>query len=507
MWNFPPNRLLSFNILFLTCLTRDSIEMQDDTNKQKHSPDQMYQIPVEGALGLLALGHVGLRAWRKVRDNLPEIEYPLEKQSFKNLKTSPKVLLIGWDAADWKVINPLLDAGEMPALERLINHGVMGNIATLNPPLSPMLWTSIATGKTADQHGILGFIEPDPDSGGVRPVNSTSRKVKAIWNILHQSGMKSNVVGWWPSHPAEPINGVMISNFYSKTSAASEEKKELAPGIVFPPELTEVFSELKVQPEELTAAHLLPFVPMAAKIDQTKDTRLFHIAKTIAEAATMQAATTWLMEHTDWNLTAVYFDSIDHFCHGFMKYHPPKLKGMPDEDFEIYKDVVYSGYKFHDMMLERLMELAGKDTTIVLVSDHGFFTGDKRAFHFPDVPAAPALEHNPYGIICMAGKGIKKDERIYGSTLLDITPTLLALMNLPVARDMAGKILMNAFEENLKVTFIDSWETIEGECGMHPEHLLQDTTDSVNALNQLVELGYIEKPEENKIKATETAVN
>ena len=69
-----------------------------------------------------------------------------------------KVLLIGWDAADWKIINPLMDAGMMPALESLVNNGVMGNLATLDPPLSPMLWTSISTGKHADplflpQHG------------------------------------------------------------------------------------------------------------------------------------------------------------------------------------------------------------------------------------------------------------------------------------------------------------------------------------------------------------------
>lgn len=481
--------------------------MQDDHTIKDSSFEHSFQIPIEGALGLLAIGHRGLRAWRQVRDKLPETELPLEKNFKQIVNNSPKVLLIGWDAADWKVITPLLDAGEMPALERLINRGVMGNIATLNPPLSPMLWTSIATGKTADQHGILGFIEPDPDKGGIRQVNSTSRKVKAFWNIFHQSNMKSNIIGWWPSHPAEPINGVMVSNFFGKATAPLGENREISSGMIHPSELKGVFKDLFVHPAELTAAHLLPFVPSAEKIDQTKDPRLSHIAKTIAEAATIQAVTTWLMENTDWNLTAVYFDSIDHFCHGFMKYHPPKMQGMADEDFELYKDVVNSGYKFHDMMLERLMELAGDDTTIILLSDHGFFTGDKRAFHFPDVPAAPALEHNPYGILCMAGKGIKKDERIYGATLLDITPTLLALMNLPVGRDMAGKILLNAFEENIKVSFVDSWETIPGECGMHPEHLLQDTTDTLDALNQLVELGYIEKPDDNKIKASEMAVN
>ena len=119
-------------------------------------------------------------------------------------RIAEKVLLIGWDAADWQVINPLLDAGQMPFLEMIVNQGVIGNLATLEPALSPMLWTSIATGKRADQHGVLGFIEPDPTGKGVRPVTSISRNSKALWNILTQRGLRSNVVGWWPSHPAEP---------------------------------------------------------------------------------------------------------------------------------------------------------------------------------------------------------------------------------------------------------------------------------------------------------------
>ena len=102
---------------------------------------------------------------------------------------SRKVLLIGWDGADWKVITPLLEEGALPNLERFIDQGVMGNLATLSPSLSPMLWTSIATGQRPFTHGILGFTEPDPQRGGVRPVTNLSRSTRALWNILHQQGM------------------------------------------------------------------------------------------------------------------------------------------------------------------------------------------------------------------------------------------------------------------------------------------------------------------------------
>jgi autotransporter-associated beta strand protein len=96
---------------------------------------------------------------------LPLSESPVSRTSVSPSSPPRKVLLVGWDAADWKVIQPLLDAGKMPHLARFLGQGVRGNIATLQPALSPTLWTSIATGKRPYKHGILGFSEPDPVTG------------------------------------------------------------------------------------------------------------------------------------------------------------------------------------------------------------------------------------------------------------------------------------------------------------------------------------------------------
>ena len=60
---------------------------------------------------------------------------------------------------------------------------------------------------------------------------------------------------------------------------------------------------------------------------------------------------------------AVYFDGIDHFSHGFMRFNPPRMKWVPEKEYELYKDVVEAGYRFHDMMLGVLMSLAGEETT------------------------------------------------------------------------------------------------------------------------------------------------
>ncbi len=417
-----------------------------------------------------------------------------------------KVLLIGWDAADWKIINPLLDQGLMPTLEDFVNHGVMGNLATLHPVLSPMLWNSIATGKRPDKHGIIGFMEPDPQTGGIRPTTSTSRKVKAVWNILTQRGYKTHVLGWFAGHPAEPINGISVSDLYPYSVAPLEKEWPLPPGAVHPESMRETFAALRMHPAEVTEAAILPWIPRAAQIDQEKDKGLESFAKIVAENCSIHNAATWILENQPWDFLAVYYNGIDHFCHGFMHFHPPRMEGIPEDQFEIYKDVVNGAYRFHDMMLQTLLELAGPDATVILVSDHGFHSDHLRPRGIPKEPAGPAVQHREFGIVCIKGAHIKQDERIYGATLLDVTPTILTLFGLPVGADMDGRVLVQAFEPPPEIKRIPSWEQEAGECGMHPADLRMDPVAAQAVLQRFVALGYIQPPGEDQAKAVELAV-
>ncbi len=416
-----------------------------------------------------------------------------------------KVLLIGWDAADWEHIHPLLDAGLLPTLDGLINRGVMGNLATLQPVLSPMLWNSVATGKFADKHGIHGFIEPDPVNGGARPYTSTSRKCKALWNILSQSGLRSNVVGWWASHPAEPINGTVVTNAFGGVKFDPERGWSVPPGAVHPAEKGSLLARFKVFPQELTQEHILPFIPQAATIDQKTDRRLETFAKVLSDAASIHAVATTLMETEPWDFTAVYYDAVDHFSHGFMPYHPPRLPWISEEDFALYKEVVQGAYRFHDMMLERLLQLAGPETTVILCSDHGFESGAQRPRGTPREPAGPAAWHRQYGIVVVAGPGIRQDERIYGASLIDIAPTVLALFGLPVGADMDGRPLLEVFETPPTVESIPSWETKPGESGMHAAGAGLDREQAQELMQQFAALGYIEDPGADKEKQAESA--
>lgn len=464
--------------------------------------EQQYIPDANGSLGLLALGYRGTEAWRKARG----IENPfagttqLRKQPGKR-----KVLLLGWDAADWKIIRPLLDAGKMPALASLIRKGCSGNIATMDPPLSPMLWTTIASGHTADKHGIIGFIEPNPDGSGIRPVQVTSRKVKAVWNILQQSGYKSHVVGWWPGFPAEPIDGVYVSNLYAKVSPQKKDKWEMASSMVHPPGLSGMMEWMRVLPEELTAAHIGPFVPDMHLVDQSKDPSLMAVARLVAAGASFHNTATWIMENQEWDFLAVYLNEIDVFSHTFMKYHPPRQNHIDEEKYNLYRNVMNAAYQWHDMMLGRMLELITDDTTVIIVSDHGFHSDQHRLEKLPVDPVAPAQEHAPYGIVVMTGPQLKKENTLFGCSIADVTPTILQLFGLPCGSDMYGHVIAQAFASYAKVAPIDSWEKIEGNSGQHHGDFQIDPWSAQMALEQLAELGYIEKPDDknkDQIKST-----
>ncbi len=417
-----------------------------------------------------------------------------------------KVLLIGWDAADWQVINDLIEQGRMPHTQRLIERGVMGDLTTLQPVLSPMLWTTIATGKRPYDHGILGFTEPTPDGGGVQPVSQFGRTTKALWNILHQQGLRQHVIGWWPSHPVEPIDGVMVSNHYHTAVGPPEDPWPLAAGMVHPARVAETLAELRLNPNELLPEQVLPFVPLAAEIDQDQDRRLAGVMKILAECTSMQAAALWAMEHEPWDFMGVYFDAIDHFCHGFMRYRAPRRPHIPARDFELYKGVVDMGYCYHDLMLGAMLERAGADTTVIICSDHGFHADHLRPVRLPKEPAGPAIEHRDLGMLIMAGPGIRRDALIHGASVLDVTPTILALYGMPVGEDMHGKVLVDAFEQPPQVATLPSWDAVPGDAARLDTDTHYDPIAAKEAMDQLVALGYVEAPGEDMAQAVQATV-
>jgi predicted AlkP superfamily phosphohydrolase/phosphomutase/tetratricopeptide (TPR) repeat protein len=425
-------------------------------------------------------------------------------------KRRQRLLLVGWDSADWKIIHPLLDSGELPGLARLVESGTSGNLTTLEPQLSPMLWTSIATGKMAYHHGVPGFTEVDPGTGAVVPVSAATRKCLTLWEILASRGLRSHVVSWFATHGEEDHAGCVVSNMFCHVANTQpgQDPAEWAPpppGTTWPAELAATMNDLRVSPHDIDPDDLIRlFVPAAHTVDQTKDKRLWGLAEKLAEACSAHNAATHLLEtEPDWDFMAVYYRTVDEISHMFMPYHPPRMEGIPEADFELYKQVVTGIYKLHDLFLCRLMQLAGPETAIVLVSDHGFHSDHLRPKFTPRVPAGITVWHRPQGVFIASGAGFKRDELVYGARLLDIAPTILHWFGLPVGADMEGRVLEEIFDGPKRpVETVPTWET--GDDSQRKRKSLGPGADKA-LLEQFVALGYIDEiPDDPGQAAAET---
>ena len=349
----------------------------------------------------------------------------------------PRVLLIGWDSADWNLIHPLLDRGEMPALASLVSGGTMGRLATVYPPEPVALWTSIATGRTADRHGILGPWEMDPQTGHVRPA-SGARAVKAVWDIANANGLRTHVVGWPGAPRAEAVDGVFVAPSFALSGAADS---------IHPASVAGPLRQLRMTASDIPPSALVEFLPRASRIDQRYDERLADIAAALAVCCTNHNAATWALSNEPWDFAAVYYHAIGEFSRRFMHFHPPRQDGIGDTDFEIYQDAIAAIYRFHDRMLARLIELAGPQARIMLVSDHGFESGARRPPPGSLAALKPQTWFTPFGVFCASGPGIRRDELIYGASLLDIAPTALALLGISEGIGTDGRVLADIFEE------------------------------------------------------------
>ena len=75
------------------------------------------------------------------------------------------VIVLGLDAADWSLLDDYIGRGVMPNLGRLAAEGTSGHLKTLSPALSPLIWTTMMTGTSPLEHGILDFVQFDPADG------------------------------------------------------------------------------------------------------------------------------------------------------------------------------------------------------------------------------------------------------------------------------------------------------------------------------------------------------
>jgi tetratricopeptide (TPR) repeat protein len=357
----------------------------------------------------------------------------------------PRLVLLGLDGLDWAFLDSRIERGSLPQFARLRNEGLSGPIESLRPVLSPILWTTMATGVGPDRHGVLDFLEIDA-AGEPVPVTSRSRKTLAFWDLARRWGLTVGVVNWFGTWPAEPVRGWMVSDRLSYHSFFFASPGPAETGLTHPPELLDGLEELVVPEERLTEEDLAPYfgdLPAAlerARADRLAARELKQFRHLIAAGRTYQAVALRLLEERPAELTALYLDSYDTACHLYAPYLPPRSAWIEPRLYELYRPAVDRVTEDLDAFLGRLLDRLGPRDRLLVVSDHGFRTGVDRLRAGSAVDAAMAADwHRPQGLAALYGAGVGPG-RIEGMSVLDVLPSLCALLRVAPLKGFEGRV-------------------------------------------------------------------
>lgn len=370
-------------------------------------------------------------------------------------ESGSRVIILGLDGMDPQTIDLLMSEGKMPNFARLRQEGAYGRLISQKPILSPIIWTTIATGRGPEDHGIGHFVAIDDQSGEELPVTSRMRRVNALWNIASAADKDVATVGWWATWPPEEIQGHMVSDhtayhFLFEDGFTGGKSTE---GKTYPPSLEERIAPWLRRPTDMGMDELAPFVdiePQDLEVPFSFDNDLSHFRWALATAESYRqiGLELWRQENPD--LAMVYIEGTDSTSHLFGHlFRAEGLQGELAQQQTKYGRAVEEMYLYADRLLGDYLEAMDDRTNLVVLSDHGFELG---ALHDDpsktrDLRRVSERFHRLEGILYMIGPDIKARGRIDRPSIIDVTPTVLKLLGLPAAKDMPGRVLAEAFKE------------------------------------------------------------
>jgi hypothetical protein len=369
-----------------------------------------------------------------------------------------RLLLVGWDAADWKILHPLIDAGEMPALRRIVETGASGSLLSAQPLEAVAQWTTIATGKRPWQHRVCHPLEWNSETNEVAGVTAARRCSLALWELLAQAGKRNLIVGWPATHGERTDNTFIVSDRYALPTAGPGIKPwpPAAPGTYWPEEIGARLNELRMSPADVQSDIVSRYVPDWRKIDQKRDRRLGQLRLYLATDFSHQAALMALLSSAKWDFAAVRFPALGAISELFVDCHLSRSAGIFAADCALYQNVFRNACRMLDEMLSLAVKAAGPDASVVVVSGHGVsqHTSTPARMHAGDIDAWKS----PHGIFAACGPGLARDALVCGATVLDVAPTILTWFGLPIGDDMEGRVLIESFAKAPEVTRVASWE-------------------------------------------------
>jgi predicted AlkP superfamily phosphohydrolase/phosphomutase len=259
-----------------------------------------------------------------------------------------RVLVIGLDGATFSQLDPLLEQGLLPNLAALRDRGVAAELETTLPAISPPAWTSATTGVNPGKHNIFDFFHMSKVGPQAILTSALDRRARPIWYFLNKEGYRTGMMNIPMTYPPDDVDGFLISGFPYGT-----------PEVPFtdPPELE---AELGEYPRDLFGESL----PAGHEGELLQQFR--HTADRHTEVAKQ------LLTGKDWNLFWVVFTGTDKVQHFYWKYSDPQHPRYDPAGAERYGNAIREMYARLDQSIGELVELAGPETDVIVMSDHGF---------------------------------------------------------------------------------------------------------------------------------------
>jgi hypothetical protein len=375
-----------------------------------------------------------------------------------------------------------------PALARLAGRGAVAPLATIRPTEGPPVWTTLMTGRLPRDHGIPGIsfyklagssaewpLLPRGALVGAlervglatqRPVPSTARRCRALWNVLEAFGASSGLVRVWGTHPPEAIHGFVLSPYFHLFRGDERASTTLHP--------RELLDEIRAR--GIDAAQVDPGLlrelaePSPATTDPLQDPALRRMARDgVAPDTTYQRAADVLRRAYDPAFLVVSFHGFDVAGHIFYRHAQPEAFGNVDsEDARRYGRVLGAYAAVLMGWVGGIEKEMRPGDLLVVVSGYGLAPTPlwRRLVGALTGTDTPTAGHGnaPPGVMVIVGDGIRAGARVRSASVLDVAPTLLYLLGLPVARDMEGRVLTELvdarFARENPLTFIRSYESL-----------------------------------------------
>lgn len=268
-----------------------------------------------------------------------------------------KVVIIGLDGADWRLLGPWIRANELPTLARLVREGARGKLRSTIRPESSVAWSSLSTGVNPGKHGVFGFAERGEHEYSFQLANASSVRAERVWNILGRQGFNVGLLNVPFTYPTHPVNGFLVTGM-------------LTPG-----------SDVDfTYPRELRRQLLDRFDDYAFDVGDSVEDRGALIEDVRKLTHQQQETALLLLEEWCWDFFITVFtgpDRLQHFLWSEMDtehpFHNP-------ENAQLRGNALLQHYQTLDSALREILDLIPPDTLVLVLSDHGFNACAKRFY-------------------------------------------------------------------------------------------------------------------------------